>query len=158
MSSETMIFRLPSDRNSYQNETTTKKSLMFEHKGSVQHGKDGGRVEHANTRSRFKTNRPPSYVFSADRNKKLSEMFLSTLGLKMDTSFGGVFELNNVEHQHLGIALLWFAAVSIQRNRVVSLDKSILYSQFLCKTSDSTFVLVVFMIMFKIVSVVNARK
>ena len=38
-SSETMIFRLPSDRNSYQNETTTKKSLMFEHKGSVQHSK-----------------------------------------------------------------------------------------------------------------------
>ena len=41
---------------------------------------------------------------------------------KMDTSFGGVFELNNVEHQHLGIALLLFAAVSIRRNRVVSLD------------------------------------
>ena len=70
-------------------------------------------------------------------------MFLSTLGLKMDTTFGSVFELNNVEHQHVGIALLQFAAVSIRRNRVVSLDKSILYSQFLCKTSDSTFVLVV---------------
>ena len=70
-------------------------------------------------------------------------MFLSTLGLKMDTSFGGVFELNNVEYQHLGIALLRFAAVSIRQNQVVSLDKSILYSQFLCKTSDSTFVLVV---------------
>ena len=52
-------------------------------------------------------------------------------------------ELNNVEHQHLGIALLRFAAVSIRRNRVVSLDKSILYLKFLCKTSDSTFVLVV---------------
>ena len=70
-------------------------------------------------------------------------MFLSTLGLKIDTSFGGVFELNNVEHQHLGIALLRFTAVSIRRNRVVSLDKNILYSQFVCKTSDSTFVLVV---------------
>ena len=70
-------------------------------------------------------------------------MFHSTLGLKIDTSFGGVFELNNVEHRHLGIALLRFAAVSIRRNRVVSLDKSILYLQFLCKTSDSTFVLVV---------------
>ena len=70
-------------------------------------------------------------------------MFHSTLGLKIDTSFGGVFELNNVEHRHLGIALLRFAAVSIRRNRVVSLDKSILYLQFLCKMSDSTFVLVV---------------
>ena len=70
-------------------------------------------------------------------------MFHSTLGLKTDTSFSGVFEFNNVEHQHLGIALLRFAAVSIRRNRVVSLDKSILYLQFLCKTSDSTFVLVV---------------
>ena len=70
-------------------------------------------------------------------------MFYSILGLKMDTSFGGVFELNNVEHQHLGIALLRFAAVSIQWNLVVSLDKSILYLRFLCKTSDSTFVLVV---------------
>ena len=70
-------------------------------------------------------------------------MFHSTLGLKTDTSFGGVFELNNVEHQHLGIVLLRFAAVSIRQNRVVSLDKSILYLQFLCKTSDSTFVLVV---------------
>ena len=71
-------------------------------------------------------------------------MFHSTLGLKMDTSFGGVFESNNVEHQHLGIALLRFTAVSIRRNRVISLDKSILYLQFLCKTSDSTFVLVVY--------------
>ena len=70
-------------------------------------------------------------------------MFLSTLGLKMDTSFSGVFELNSVEHQHLGIALLRFTAVSIRWNRVVSLAKSILYSQFLCKTSDSTVVLVV---------------
>ena len=70
-------------------------------------------------------------------------MFHSTLGLKIDTSFGGVFQLNNVEHQHLGIALLQFAAVSFRRNRVVSFDKSILYVQFLCKTSDSTFVLVV---------------
>ena len=70
-------------------------------------------------------------------------MFHSTLGLKIDTSFGGVFELNNVEHRHLGIAWLRFAAVSNRRNRVVSLDKSILYLQFLCKTSDSTFVLVV---------------
>ena len=70
-------------------------------------------------------------------------MFQSTLDLKMDTSFGGVFELNNVEHRHFGIARLRFAAVSIQRNRAVSLDKSILYLQFLCKTSDSTFVLVV---------------
>ena len=61
----------------------------------------------------------------------------------MDMSFGGVFELNNVEHQHLGIVLLRFAAISIWRNRVVSLDKSILYLQFLCKTSNSTFVLVV---------------
>ena len=41
---------------------------MFEHKGSVQHSKDGGRVELADTRSRYKTNRPPSYVFSADHN------------------------------------------------------------------------------------------
>ena len=41
---------------------------MFEHKGSVQHSKDGGRVERADTRSRYKTNRPPSNVFSADRN------------------------------------------------------------------------------------------
>ena len=56
-------------------------------------------------------------------------MFRSTLGLKTDTSFGGVFELNNVEH--------------IKQCQVVSLDKSILYLQFLCKTSDSTFVLVV---------------
>ena len=63
-----MIFRLPSDGNSYQNETTTKKSSMFEHKGSVQHGKEGGRVERADMRSRYKTNWPPSYVFSADRN------------------------------------------------------------------------------------------
>ena len=70
-------------------------------------------------------------------------MFHSTLGLKMDTSFGSVFELNNIELQHLGIALLRFVAVSIRRNRVVSLDKSILYLQFVCKTSDSTFVLVV---------------
>ena len=70
-------------------------------------------------------------------------MFHSTLGLKIDTSFGSVFELNSVEHRHLGIALLQFAAVLIRRNRVVSLDKSILYLQFLCKTSDSTFVLVV---------------
>ena len=53
---------------SYQNETTTKKSLMFEHKGSVQHSKDGGRAEHTDTRSRYKTNRPPFYAFSADRN------------------------------------------------------------------------------------------
>ena len=58
-------------------------------------------------------------------------------------SFSGVFELNNVEHQHLGIVLLRFAAVSIRQNRVASLDKSILYLLFLCKTSDSTFVLVV---------------
>ena len=57
--------------------------------------------------------------------------------------YPGGYGLNNVEHRHLGIALLRFAAVSIQRNRVVSLDKSILYLQFLCKTSDSTFVLVV---------------
>ena len=70
-------------------------------------------------------------------------MFHSTLGLKIDMSFGGVFEINNVEHQHLRIALLRFAAVSIRRNRVVILDKSILYSLFLCKMSDSTFVLVV---------------
>ena len=70
-------------------------------------------------------------------------MFHSTLGLKIDASFGGVFELDNVEHQHLGIALLRFAAISIQRNRVVSLDKSILNLQFLCKMPDSTFVLVV---------------
>ena len=69
-------------------------------------------------------------------------MFYSTLGLKIDTSFGSVFELNDVEHQHLGIALLRFTAVSIRRNQVISLDKSILYLQFICKTSDSTFVLV----------------
>ena len=81
-------------------------------------------------------------------------MFHSTLGVKIDTSFNGVFELNNVEHQLLGIALLWFTAVSIQRNWVVSLDKSILYLQFLRKTSDSTFVLVVH----DYVSVVKARK
>ena len=41
---------------------------MFEHKGSVQHGKDDGWVERVDTRSRYKTNRPPSYVISADRN------------------------------------------------------------------------------------------
>ena len=70
-------------------------------------------------------------------------MFHSTLGLKMDPSFGGVFELNNVEHQHLGIALLRFTAISIRRDRVVSLYKSVLYLQFLCKKSDSTTVLVV---------------
>ena len=70
-------------------------------------------------------------------------MFHSTLGLKIGTSFGGDFELNSVEHQHLGIMLLQFAAVSIRRKWVVSLDKSILYLQFVCKTSDSTFVLVV---------------
>ena len=70
-------------------------------------------------------------------------MFHSTHGLKIDTSFSGVFELNNVEHQHLGIALLWFAAVSIRQNRVASLDESILYLQFICKTLDSTFTLVV---------------
>ena len=117
---------------------------MFEHKGSVQRSKDGRRVKRADTRNRYKTNRPPSYVFSADHNdKKLSEMFHSTFGLKINTSFGGVFELNNVEHQYLGIALLWFAAVPIRRNRVVSLNKSILYLQFICKTSDSAFVVVV---------------
>ena len=38
---------------------------MFEHKGSVQHSKDGGPVERADT-SCYKTNRPPPYVFSAD--------------------------------------------------------------------------------------------
>ena len=70
-------------------------------------------------------------------------MFYSTLGLNIDTSFGGVFELKNVEHQHLGIALLRFAVVSIQQNLAVSLGKSILYLQFLCIMSDSTFVLVV---------------
>ena len=70
-------------------------------------------------------------------------MFHSTLGLKIDMSFGSGFESNNVEHWHLGIALLRFAAVSIRRNWVASLDKNILYLQFLCKTSDSTFVLVV---------------
>ena len=36
-----------------------------------------------------------------------------------------------------------FVAVSIWWKRVVSLDKSILYLQILCKTSNSTFVLVV---------------
>ena len=60
-------------------------------------------------------------------------MFHSILGLKIDTSFGGVFELNNVEHQDLGIALLRFAAVSIRQNWVVSLDKSILYLQLYVK-------------------------
>ena len=70
-------------------------------------------------------------------------MFHSTLCLKINTSFDGVFELNNVEHQHLGIGLLRFVAVTNQRNRVVSLDKSSLYLQFICKTSDSAFVLVV---------------
>ena len=30
-------------------------------------------------------------------------MFHSKLGFKIDTSFGSVFELNNVEHQHFGI-------------------------------------------------------
>ena len=39
-------------------------------------------------------------------------MFHSTPGLKIDTSFGGVFQLN-VEQQHLGITPLPFAAVSI---------------------------------------------
>ena len=53
-------------RNSYQNEATTKKSLMFEHKLSVQHNKDGVRVARTDTRSCYKTNQPPSYVFSAD--------------------------------------------------------------------------------------------
>ena len=70
-------------------------------------------------------------------------MFHSTFGLQIDTNFSGVFKLNSVEHQHLGIALLRSAAISIRQNRVVSLDKSISYLQFLCKTSDSTFVLVV---------------
>ena len=70
-------------------------------------------------------------------------MFHSTLGLKIGRSFSGVFELHSVEHQHLGITQLRFAAVSIRQNRVVSLDKSILCLQFICKTSDSTFVLVV---------------
>ena len=41
---------------------------MSEHEGSVQHSIDGGQVEHADMRSRYKTNRPPSYAFSADRN------------------------------------------------------------------------------------------
>ena len=49
-------------------------------------------------------------------------MFHSALGLKIDTSFGGVFELNSVEHHHLGITLLSFVAISIWQNRVVSLD------------------------------------
>ena len=40
---------------------------MFEHKGSVQHSKNGGRVERADTRNGYKTNLPPFYVFSADR-------------------------------------------------------------------------------------------
>ena len=67
-----MIFRLPSDGNSYQNETTTKKSLTFELKGSVQHRKDGGQVELADMRSRYKMNWPPSYAFSADHTKKMT--------------------------------------------------------------------------------------
>ena len=33
----------------------------------MQHSKDGGRVECADLTSCYKTNRPPSYVFSADR-------------------------------------------------------------------------------------------
>ena len=71
-------------------------------------------MERANTRSHYKINWPPSYVFSADdKDYKLSEMFHSTLGLKINTSFGGVFELNNVEHQHLGNVLLPFVAVLI---------------------------------------------
>ena len=38
---------------------------MFEHKGSVQHGKDGGWVERADTRSHYKTNRSPFlHIFS----------------------------------------------------------------------------------------------
>ena len=41
---------------------------MLKRKGSVQHGKDGGQVERTDTRSRYKTNRPPSYLFSADHN------------------------------------------------------------------------------------------
>ena len=58
------------------------------------------------------------------------QMFHSILGLKINRSFSGVFEL---KHQHLGIALLRFAAISIRWNRVVSLDKSILYLQFICR-------------------------
>ena len=80
-------------------------------------------MECTDTRSRYKTNQPPSYVFSADHtDKKLSEMFHSSLGLKIYTTFSSVFEINNVEHQHLGIALLPFMAVSIRWNQVVNLD------------------------------------
>ena len=68
------------------------------------------------------------------------------------------YGLNNVEHQHLGITLLRIAVVSIPRNEVITLDKSILYLQFISKMSDSPFVLVVHEIMFVIISVVNARK
>ena len=70
-------------------------------------------------------------------------MFHSALGLKMDTSFGSVFELNKVEHQHLGITLLPIGAVSILPNRVVNLDYIILYLQLICKMFNSTSVLVV---------------
>ena len=49
-------------------------------------------------------------------------MFQSTFGVKIDMSFGDVFDLNNVEHQHLGIALLPFAAVSVRQNWVIHLD------------------------------------
>ena len=49
-------------------------------------------------------------------------MFYSTFGLKINMAFGDVFELNSVEHQHLGIMWLQFAPVSIGQNQVVSLD------------------------------------
>ena len=74
MSSETAIFKLTSEGNSYQNEATTKKSSVFKDKQSVQHSKNGGWVERVGTRSHYKKtkqnkkNQPPSYVFLADHN------------------------------------------------------------------------------------------
>ena len=80
----------------------------------MQHGKDGGRVEHTNTRSCYKTNQPPSYIVLVDHiDENLSEMFHSILGLKISTSFSSGLELNSVDHQHLGIELLPFMAISM---------------------------------------------
>ena len=97
-SGETAMSRLTSNGDSYQYEATLKilmfvKILMFEHKWSVEHSKDGRRVERADMRRCYKTNQPLSYKFSVDyKELKFSEMFHSTLGLKINTSFSGVFE------------------------------------------------------------------
>ena len=140
--SETAISTLTSNKKSCQNEATTKKSLMFEHRRSVLHSKDGGRVECPDVN--YKTNQP-SQLFLVDHiDYKFSEMFHSLLSLNINKGFGYVFELNNVEHQHLGILLFWFAAVLSPRNQVASLDKSISYLQFIHKLFGSMHVPVVY--------------